>query len=103
MADPPEIPARTPRVLLRPRVHAAPGVDALPLDAYIADFLATPSSAACSATCSSDPCSPQSVLRGALVEHTDFYLVDLRGAKYTEEQGRHFANCGAILHSRTAR
>ncbi|HVS72488.1 MAG TPA: pentapeptide repeat-containing protein [Phycisphaerae bacterium] len=42
-------------------------------------------------------------LRGAVVEETDFYLVDLRGAKYTEDQGRHFANCGAILRSRTAR
>ncbi|HVX85013.1 MAG TPA: pentapeptide repeat-containing protein [Phycisphaerae bacterium] len=42
-------------------------------------------------------------LRGANVEGTDFYLVDLRGAKYTAEQARHFVRCGAILHSRTAR
>ena len=27
----------------------------------------------------------------------DFYLVDLRNAKYTQEQGTHFAKCGAIL------
>ncbi len=39
-------------------------------------------------------------LRGAIVEQTDFYLVDLRGAKYSEEQGRHFAKCGAILRAR---
>ncbi len=36
-------------------------------------------------------------LIGARVEETDFYLVDLRGAKYTSEQRRHFARCGAIL------
>lgn len=42
-------------------------------------------------------------LRGAHVEDTDFYLVDLRDARYTEEQARHFANCGAILHTRTSR
>jgi uncharacterized protein YjbI with pentapeptide repeats len=39
-------------------------------------------------------------LRGAQVEETDFYLVDLRGAKYTEEQRRHLARCGAILRGR---
>jgi uncharacterized protein YjbI with pentapeptide repeats len=38
-------------------------------------------------------------LRGAAVENTDFYLVDLRGATYSEEQAAHFARCGAILHS----
>ncbi len=39
-------------------------------------------------------------LRDAIVDSTDFYLVDLRRAKYSEEQARHFARCGAILHSR---
>jgi uncharacterized protein YjbI with pentapeptide repeats len=36
-------------------------------------------------------------LRGARVEDADFYLVDLRGALYDDEQGRHFRRCGAIL------
>lgn len=35
-------------------------------------------------------------LRGATVENTDWYLVDLRGAKYDAEQSAHFARCGAI-------
>jgi uncharacterized protein YjbI with pentapeptide repeats len=39
-------------------------------------------------------------LRGAKVFDTDFYLVDLRGARYSPEQGRHFAKCGAILKNR---
>jgi uncharacterized protein YjbI with pentapeptide repeats len=39
-------------------------------------------------------------LRGAKLEGTDFYLVDLRDAKYTEDQHEHFARCGAILKSR---
>jgi uncharacterized protein YjbI with pentapeptide repeats len=39
-------------------------------------------------------------LRGAKVKGCDFYLVDLRNAKYTEEQATHFAKCGAILRSR---
>jgi uncharacterized protein YjbI with pentapeptide repeats len=39
-------------------------------------------------------------LRGAKVEKTDFYLVDLRGAKYNDGQEKHFASCGAILVSR---
>jgi uncharacterized protein YjbI with pentapeptide repeats len=39
-------------------------------------------------------------LRGAHVEKTDFYLVDLRRASYTADQGQHFARCGAILRSR---
>ncbi len=38
-------------------------------------------------------------LRGAKVEGADFYLVDLRNAKYTQEQATHFAKCGAILRS----
>jgi uncharacterized protein YjbI with pentapeptide repeats len=41
-------------------------------------------------------------LRGAKVFDTDFYLVDLRGAKYTAEQEEHFARCRAILHSKVA-
>jgi uncharacterized protein YjbI with pentapeptide repeats len=41
-------------------------------------------------------------LRGANIEGVDFYLVDLRGARYTAEQARHFRRCGAILHSRAA-
>jgi len=36
-------------------------------------------------------------LRGAKVEETDFYLVDLRGARYSPGQARHFRQCGAIL------
>lgn len=36
-------------------------------------------------------------LIGARVEETDFYLVDLRDAQYTEEQHDHFRRCGAIL------
>jgi len=39
-------------------------------------------------------------LRGARIENTDFYLVDLRGARYTEEQFTHFRRCGAILFDR---
>ncbi len=36
-------------------------------------------------------------LRGARIDDTDFYLVDLRGAQYTLEQEEHFRACGAIL------
>jgi uncharacterized protein YjbI with pentapeptide repeats len=39
-------------------------------------------------------------LRGARLEDTDFYLVDLRDATYTEDQHDHFFRCGAILESR---
>jgi hypothetical protein len=39
-------------------------------------------------------------LRGALVEESDFYLVDLRGARYSDEQREFFVRCGAILVSR---
>jgi uncharacterized protein YjbI with pentapeptide repeats len=39
-------------------------------------------------------------LRGALIEHTDFYLVDLRDALYDPEQEEHFRRCGAILEAR---
>jgi uncharacterized protein YjbI with pentapeptide repeats len=36
-------------------------------------------------------------LRGAQVSGTDFYLVDLRGARYSGDQAAHFRRCGAIL------
>lgn len=36
-------------------------------------------------------------LRGASLESTDFYLVDLRGARYSGRQRQHFERCGAIL------
>lgn len=36
-------------------------------------------------------------LRGAKVDGTDFYLVDLRGAKFNRQQADHFRACGAIL------
>jgi uncharacterized protein YjbI with pentapeptide repeats len=36
-------------------------------------------------------------LRGALLDDVDFYLVDLRGAVYDAEQGKHFRRAGAIL------
>jgi|HubBroStandDraft_6_1064221.scaffolds.fasta_scaffold26571_1 uncharacterized protein YjbI with pentapeptide repeats len=39
-------------------------------------------------------------LRGALVESVDFYLVDLRGARYDTRQAEHFRRCGAILEDR---
>jgi uncharacterized protein YjbI with pentapeptide repeats len=39
-------------------------------------------------------------LIGAIVQGTDWYLVDLRNAKYSKEQAKHFAACGAILRSR---
>ena len=39
-------------------------------------------------------------LRGANVNHVDFYLVDLRNALYSPEQGEHFRRCGAILFDR---
>lgn len=38
-------------------------------------------------------------LRGAIVEDADFYLVDLRGAKYDRQQEIHFRRCNAILES----
>ncbi|HUY91326.1 MAG TPA: pentapeptide repeat-containing protein [Pirellulales bacterium] len=37
-------------------------------------------------------------LRGATVEGADFYLVDLRDAKYDARQAQHFARCKAILY-----
>ncbi|MBT6153082.1 MAG: pentapeptide repeat-containing protein [Planctomycetaceae bacterium] len=36
-------------------------------------------------------------LREAKIDNVDFYLVDLRGARYSREQRRHFEACGAIL------
>ncbi len=36
-------------------------------------------------------------LRGANIEGVDFYLVDLRAAKYDPEQLEHFRQCKAIL------
>ncbi|HQU46892.1 MAG TPA: pentapeptide repeat-containing protein, partial [Pirellulales bacterium] len=41
-------------------------------------------------------------LRGAIVHEADFYLVDLRGARYTPDQADHFRRCGAILVDRVA-
>ncbi len=39
-------------------------------------------------------------LTGADLTDTDFYLVDLRGAKYSPEQFQHLRRCGAILFDR---
>jgi uncharacterized protein YjbI with pentapeptide repeats len=39
-------------------------------------------------------------LRGANVEGVDFYLVDLRGARYDPAQEEHFRRCGALLGDR---
>ncbi|MGE5192334.1 MAG: pentapeptide repeat-containing protein [Deltaproteobacteria bacterium] len=39
-------------------------------------------------------------LRGAKIEGVDFYLVDLRDARYDARQEQHFRSCGAILESR---
>ncbi|MCE9544880.1 MAG: pentapeptide repeat-containing protein [Planctomycetia bacterium] len=39
-------------------------------------------------------------LYGANIEGVDFYLVDLRGARYSWEQEQHFRHCGAILETR---
>lgn len=36
-------------------------------------------------------------LRGASVTGCDFYLVDLRGARFTPDQAEHFRSCRAIL------
>ena len=36
-------------------------------------------------------------LRGARIKGVDFYLVDVRGAKYTRRQGTYFKKCGAII------
>jgi uncharacterized protein YjbI with pentapeptide repeats len=39
-------------------------------------------------------------LRGAILDDVDFYLVDLRGARYDAEHEQQFRRCGAILHER---
>jgi uncharacterized protein YjbI with pentapeptide repeats/energy-coupling factor transporter ATP-binding protein EcfA2 len=39
-------------------------------------------------------------LRGAKVEYVDFYLVDLRDARYDRTQEDHFRRCGALLGQR---
>ena len=39
-------------------------------------------------------------LRGAQIEGVDFYLVDLRDAKYTPDQAKHLRHCRAILEDR---
>jgi uncharacterized protein YjbI with pentapeptide repeats len=39
-------------------------------------------------------------LRGALIEDVDFYLVDVRGALYDEDQEKHLRRCRAILEER---
>jgi uncharacterized protein YjbI with pentapeptide repeats len=39
-------------------------------------------------------------LRGARIDGVDFYLVDLRGARFDFAQAEHFRRCGAILADR---
>jgi uncharacterized protein YjbI with pentapeptide repeats/energy-coupling factor transporter ATP-binding protein EcfA2 len=39
-------------------------------------------------------------LRGARLDGVDFYLVDLRGARYDADRARHLRRCGAILEAR---
>jgi uncharacterized protein YjbI with pentapeptide repeats len=39
-------------------------------------------------------------LRGARIDRVDFYLVDLRRARYDPHQERHLRRCGAILENR---
>jgi fluoroquinolone resistance protein len=39
-------------------------------------------------------------LRGATIDGVDFYLVDLRDATYTLDQGAHLRHCRAILDDR---
>lgn len=39
-------------------------------------------------------------LRGAILDGVDFYLVDLRDARYDPHHEEHLRNCGAILESR---
>jgi uncharacterized protein YjbI with pentapeptide repeats len=36
-------------------------------------------------------------LRGAKISGVDFYLVDVRGAKYTGKQAKYLKRCGAIM------
>jgi uncharacterized protein YjbI with pentapeptide repeats len=42
-------------------------------------------------------------LRGAKLDNTDFYLVDLRDARYDADQAEHLRRCGAILDDRAQR
>jgi uncharacterized protein YjbI with pentapeptide repeats len=39
-------------------------------------------------------------LRGAHIAGVDFYLVDVRDARYDQEQESHLRQCGAILKAR---
>ena len=39
-------------------------------------------------------------LRGAMIDDVDFYLVDLRSARYTPDQEVIFRRCRAILEAR---
>ena len=39
-------------------------------------------------------------LRGATLDQVDFYLVDLRGARYDPQQAEHLRRSGAILEAR---
>ena len=39
-------------------------------------------------------------LRGANLDGVDFYLVDLRGARYDPSQAKQLLHCGAILEAR---
>ena len=39
-------------------------------------------------------------LRGANIKDVDFYLVDLRDARYSQDQAEHFLRCRAILDDR---
>ncbi len=41
-------------------------------------------------------------LRGADIRDVDFYLVNLRDARYTADQAEHLRRCQAILDDRTA-
>ena len=59
-------------------------------DAYDDRFHKTPEEIRKANLCGAD-------LRGALVGNADFYLVDLRGAKYDRRQEQHFRRCDAIL------
>ena len=40
---------------------------------------------------------PPKYSASALLNDTDFYLVDLRRARYTRDQAVHLRRCGAIL------
>jgi len=40
-------------------------------------------------------------IRGAKIDNVDFYLVDLRDARFDADQEKHFRRCGAILEWQT--